>query len=238
MSAASANVQQRRSAARELSSPGIRLCQKQYDCAVAVNVWAFTAVAVPFVATPGASTAVVLRNSVSGGVRSGAVTAIGVNAASVGYGLLTAFGVSAAIQHWPAAWLVLRIGGATFLVWLGIRSLVRAFTYREGAVVQVAAAGPVSVARNLREGFVTNTLNPSIATFYLVGIPRFIPASAPFARSALLLAAVHVALALSWHLTWAAAGGTLAATLGRTRPRRLLEGATGIALLYLAFKLA
>jgi len=49
---------------------------------------------------------------------------------------------------------------------------------------------------------------------------------------------LHVSLALTWHLTWAATGGTLAETLGRTKPRRILEGISGAALLGLALKLA
>ena len=92
--------------------------------------------------------------------------------------------------------------------------------------------------RSLREGFVTNALNPSLATFYLLIMPQFIPRGAPPIASALTLTAFHVSLALTWHLTWAAAGGTLSETLGRTRPRRILEGISGAALLGLALKLA
>jgi len=202
-----------------------------------VNLWAFAAVTVPLVATPGATTAVVLRNSLSGGVRSGIATAIGGNTATIGYGVLTAFGVSAALRQWPAAWLALRFAGTGYLAWLGIRSLIRAVTYRETPRTAAQAATSAPLARHAREGFITNALNPSIATFYLLVIPQFIPADAPFAASALLLTAIHVTLAITYHLTWAAAGGTLADVLGRTRPRRILEGVTGLALLGLAIKL-
>ena len=208
-----------------------------------VNVWAFAAVAVPLVATPGASTAVVLRNSIAGGVRSGAATAVGVNSGSIAYGLLTAFGLSAALQRWPSVWVALRIAGVGYLAWLGLRSLARAFARNVGDTAgwpgagAATAAGDPPIARHLREGFLTNALNPSIATFYLLVVPQFIPRGAPFAESALLLTAVHVTLALSWHLTWAAAGGALAGALGRSRPRRILEAITGVALLFLAFRL-
>ena len=206
-----------------------------------VNVWAFAAVAVPLVATPGASTAVVLRNSIAGGVRSGVATAVGLNAGTVGYGLLTAFGVSAALQHWPDVWMALRAGGIGYLAWLGARSLWRAVTreyadaggWRDAAVPDVRRP----LARNAGEGFLTNVLNPSIATFYLLVLPQFIPRGAPFAASALILTGVHVSIAIGWHLTWAAAGGTLAGALGRSRPRRILEGITGLALLALSVKL-
>jgi threonine/homoserine/homoserine lactone efflux protein len=214
------------------------------DCRVPGYVWGFAAVAVPFVAAPGASTAVVLRNSVAGGVRSGIATAVGVNAGSVVYGLLTAFGISVALRRWPDVWIVLRCAGVGYLAWLGARSLSRAIAAvpRPSGQVPSSAAGSSPPAdrgytREAREGFITNALNPSIATFYLLILPQFIPVEAPFARTALLLTAVHVTLALTWHLTWAAAGGTLAAFLGRSRPRRILEALTGVALLALALRL-
>lgn len=205
---------------------------------VPLNVWAFTAITVPLVATPGASTAVVLRNSIAGGTRSGIATAVGANSGSICYGVLTAFGMSAALQRWPLVWIALRIGGTAFLAWLGLRSLYRAGTYKQldPALQAVLLAPPL--ARSLREGFMTNILNPSLATFYLLIVPQFIPRGAPFARSALVLTAIHVSLAVTWHLTWAAAGGTLSPTLSQTRPRRILEALSGIALLALALKLA
>ena len=205
---------------------------------VALNVWAFAAITVPLVATPGVSTAVVLRNSLAGGTRSGIATAIGANLGSVCYGMLTAFGLSAALQRWPMVWIALRIGGTAYLAWLGLRSLHRARTYRQIDQSAGVDAPRPPLARSLREGFVTNVLNPSLATFYLLIIPEFIPRGAPFARSALTLTAIHVALAVTWHLTWAAAGGALSDTLARTRPRRVLEAISGLALLALALKLA
>jgi len=205
---------------------------------VPVNVWAFAAVTVPLVATPGASTAVVLRNSIAGGVRAGVATALGANAGSICYGLLTAFGVSAALQHFPAVWLVLRVGGTGYLAWLGLRSLARAWTYRAPERKADVSIERTPLARSASEGFVTNALNPSLATFYLLVIPEFVPRDSPFVSSALLLTAIHVSLAITWHLSWAAAGGTLSETLARTRPRRILEAISGVALLALALKLA
>jgi threonine/homoserine/homoserine lactone efflux protein len=205
---------------------------------VPLNVLAFTAVTAPLVATPGASTAVVLRNSLAGGVRAGIATAVGTNSGSICYGVLTAFGMSAALERWPTVWLALRIGGVVYLAWLGILSLHRAMTYTQPDPSMNGQLEPPPLARSVREGFLTNALNPSLATFYLVIVPQFIPRSAPFAKSALILMAIHVSLAATWHLTWAVAGGTLAATLSRTRPRRALEAISGTALLALALKVA
>jgi threonine/homoserine/homoserine lactone efflux protein len=203
-----------------------------------LNLWGFAAITVPLVATPGASTAVVLRNSLAGGVRSGVATAVGANTGSICYGLLTAFGVAVALQRWPMVWVVLRWAGTAYLAWLGIRSLRLAWTYRGTEARGPDETGRPSWGRSLREGFLTNVLNPSLATFYLLILPQFIPRDAPPVASALTLTAFHVSLALTWHLTWAAAGGTLSATLNRTRPRRILEAISGLALGGLALKLA
>jgi threonine/homoserine/homoserine lactone efflux protein len=199
-------------------------------------IWGFVAVTLPLVLSPGVSTAVVLRNSVAGGVRAGVETAAGVNAGSVCYGLLSAAGVSLALQRWPSAWVALRLGGTAYIAWLGLQSLRRAFA----ADPRAGRAERPGVDRgrlaHLSEGFVTNALNPAIATFYLVIVPQFVPRGAPVVRSILILTTIHVALALSWHLAWATAGGTLAHVLSRRRPRQALDVAAGVALILLAAK--
>jgi threonine/homoserine/homoserine lactone efflux protein len=199
-------------------------------------IWSFLAITIPLVLTPGASTAVVLRNSISGGIRAGVETAAGVNSGSVVYGLLSAFGLAIALRRWPSAWTVLRVSGAGYLAWLGLRSLHAAFRPRSRPIA-VDAARPVRAPiANVYEGFLTNLLNPAIATFYLVVVPQFVPRGAPVVRSMMILTAVHVTAALSWHLVWAAAGGTLARTLAMGPGRRVLDGVTAMALLYLAVR--
>jgi threonine/homoserine/homoserine lactone efflux protein len=203
-----------------------------------VPLWGYLAVTVPLVLTPGASTAVVLRNSVEGGTRAGVVTAVGINTGSVCWGLLTAFGFAVAVQHYPAAWSVLRAGGVAYLAWLGVESLRKAAALHAGMPVVEQVRASQGAWHNLSEGFVTNLLNPALATFYLVLLPQFIPRGAPVVRTALTLTAVHVTLAISWHLTWALAGGTLARAFAGGRPRQVLEIVAGATLIALAIKIA
>ena len=201
-----------------------------------LSLWPFIAVALPLVLVPGASTAVVLRNSIGGGVRAGLLTALGCNAASVCYGLLTAFGFAAVLQEWPSVWLVLRIAGVAFLGWLGLTSLWRAA--RPASTGAIAGGGPARNGRGAAvSGFFTNFLNPSLTAFYLVILPQFIPRGAPFARGAMTLTAVHVSMAFAWHSTWAVGGAALARTLSSGWPRRTLDLIAGIALLALAASL-
>jgi threonine/homoserine/homoserine lactone efflux protein len=202
-----------------------------------IPVWGFVAVTLPLVLTPGASTAVVLRNSLAGGPRAGIATAIGANSGSICYGLLSAFGLALALQRWPFAWVALRAGGIAYMAWLGVQSLRRAFSAHRSHATSIQTVAGRSVRKSFVEGFATNALNPAIATFYLVLLPQFIPRGAPIVASALLLTAIHVTLAASWHVTWAAAGGGLSRTLSAPRARQTLEAVTGIALLGLAIRM-
>ena len=203
-----------------------------------LSVWPFIAVALPLVLVPGASTAIVLRNSINGGVRAGLLTAIGCNSASICYGALTAFGFAAVLQEWPSVWLVLRIAGVAFLAWLGATSLWRAVRPVSTAPAAVNESNrPASDRGAATSGFLTNFLNPSLTAFYLVVLPQFIPRGAPFARGAMTLTAVHVSMAFAWHTTWAVAGATLARTLASGWPRRTLDLVAGIALIALAISI-
>ena len=201
-------------------------------------IWGFLAVTVPLVATPGASTAVVLRNSIAGGTRAGIFTAVGCNTGNLAYGVLAAVGFAVALQRWPSAWLVLRVLGVLYLGFLGLRSLARAFRQSGAATTPQRADGERGAWHSMTSGFLTNFLNPSLAAFYFIVVPQFIPRGAPFARSALVLTGIHVALAFTWHSAWAVAGSTLARVLSRGRPRQVLEIMTGIALIALALKVA
>jgi threonine/homoserine/homoserine lactone efflux protein len=205
-----------------------------------IPLWPFLAVTVPLVVTPGASTAVVLRNSLSGGTRAGLAAAVGANTGSLCFGVLSALGFAIALERWPTVWFGLRLAGVMYLLWLGLQSLRLAFSSApdEAGVRDVSVATtPPSRLRSLREGFVTNTTNPALATFYFVILPQFIPPGAPIVSTVLMLTTVHIMLAITWHAVWAAAGGKLAATLASGWPRQLLNASAGTALLALGINL-
>lgn len=204
---------------------------------MSLPVWSFVAVTAPLVFTPGVTTALVLRNSIAAGHRAGVLTAIGANSASISYGLLTAFGFAAALQAWPSVWTVLKWAGVAYLVFLGLRAIVAAVRVPHRTVAGERPAD-TDAWHSLRSGYLANFLNPSLTAFYLIVIPQFIPRDEPFARSAMVLTAIHVSLAFSWHTAWALAGSSMARVLSHSHGRRGIDLATGLVLLALAAKVA
>jgi threonine/homoserine/homoserine lactone efflux protein len=195
---------------------------------------AFTAV---LVATPGATTAVVVRNTLAGGRRAGLAAALGAALANSTHAAAAGLGLAVLVTRWPDGLAAIRLVGALYLAWLGARSLARAVGYGRSDLMvsgdSDVASRAVDHRPSFREGLAVNLLNPAIITFYLVAVPTFMPAGA--ARGYyLLLAGSHVLMAFGVHAVWVTGFDRLRETFAPPIARRWLEGVTGAALVALA----
>lgn len=114
--------------------------------------------------TPGLDTALVLRNTSRAGFSDGAVTSFGICLGLFVHATLSALGVSFILTN-QRSYFTSQSGWAAYLIWLGIGSL-RAATTPQGIRVDVGTKQDLSVLRSLREGFLSNVLNPKTAVFY------------------------------------------------------------------------
>jgi threonine/homoserine/homoserine lactone efflux protein len=168
-------------------------------------------------ATPGVDMAFTLLATLRGGVRGGLAATAGVCAGCVVHVLAAAFGLAALLAASAQAFTLIKWAGAAYLLWLAA-GMVRAGLAPPPARDAGAAPPPVPPdgARLLRQGFVTNVLNPKVALFFLALLPQFIDADAPSKTAAFLFlggwATVQGALFL-------AAFVLLVAPLARARPR-------------------
>src|SRR5262245_49342844 len=122
------------------------------------SVVAFAAVAALLTITPGVDTMLVLRTAAVRGRRAALLAGLGVCVGCLGGAAASALGITALLAASRLAFDVLRIAGAVYLVWLG----VRAFRQQEpGESVAGARAG------TFRVGLTTNLLNPKVGVFYL-----------------------------------------------------------------------
>ena len=187
--------------------------------------------------TPGSTTAVVVRNTLTGGRRAGFAAAAGAALGNTSQAAAAGFGLAVLIARFPTAMVVLRVLGGSYLAWLGGSSIWRVARRRE-SVVHVLAPNSASVSveerrASFRQGLTVNLLNPAISTFYLVVVPSFLPAGAPRWYYA-LLALMHIVIAFGCHGAWALAFDRLREFFQVPAARRALEVATGVALLGLA----
>jgi threonine/homoserine/homoserine lactone efflux protein len=199
---------------------------------------AYLAVTGLFVVTPGATTAVVVRNTLAGGHRAGLSAALGAAAANAFHAALAGLGLWSFVGRWPALLQGLRFASAAYLAWLGVRSLRRAWPNRKRTDA-VAPGGSAPPSRLPQSGFVEgvtiNLLNPAILSFYLAVVPTFMPMAPPPGYYT-LLAASHVAMALACHSAWVYAFQALRRIVERSPVQRTLELLTAAAMWWLAWR--
>jgi threonine/homoserine/homoserine lactone efflux protein len=186
--------------------------------------------------TPGATTAVVVRNTLAGGRSAGFAAAAGAALGNTSQATAAGLGIAVVLARFPAALVAVRILGAAYLAWLGATSIWRVARRHESTLSVLAAGSVVSHDErraSFRQGLTVNLLNPAITTFYLVVVPSFLPTGAPpWYYTA--LAAMHIAIAFTCHGVWAVAFDRLRELFRVPTARRVLEAATGAALLGLA----
>ena len=200
-------------------------------------VLAFAVVAAALTITPGLDTALVLRASLTRSRAEAVATAAGIVAGLFVWGAAAAVGVSALLTASQAAYDALRYAGAAYLVWFGLRLLVRAV--RGGGADDGQAAVPATSAwRAGRTGLATNLLNPKVGVFYVALLPQFLPVDTGPLAAGLLLAGVHALLSVVWFALLIVLAGALGRRLRRPATVRAIDGVTGTTLIGFGVRLA
>jgi threonine/homoserine/homoserine lactone efflux protein len=191
------------------------------------------------VVTPGSTTAVVVRNTLEGGRRAGYLTALGAALANSIIAIACGLGLSVLLAYWPGSVDAIRIGGAVFLAWLGVSSILRAWRRPDGGIRLSIDPADVRARPHhgayVGDGLAINLLSPIIISFYLSVVPSFIPAGASRLYYS-MLAASHVLMAFLCHSMWATALDAMRRWFVAPWTRRALQAATGLALIGLALR--
>lgn len=182
----------------------------------------FVATAIVFCVVPGPNVLYIVPRTLAEGRRAGVASVLGVNTASlVHIGLvhigLAALGLSALLASSTVAYDVVRYAGAAYLVFLGVRALLRS-----QAGGDVAAAAPTTSAASAgaayRQGFLVNLLSPKTGLFFLALLPQFVDStrgSTGLQALVLVLGLVLLAIGLANDSLYAVGAGALARRLHR-----------------------
>jgi threonine/homoserine/homoserine lactone efflux protein len=189
---------------------------------------AFTGVAAGMVAMPGADFAVVVRNALVSR-RAGVACAVGVAGGLLIHTALAVAGVAAVLAAVPTLFRALQLMGGAYVLYLGYRAL-RSAARPPRSVGAQDGQGPTAPGGSLRQGFLTNALNPKAPITFLSVLPQFVPTGSPAMPRTLLLASIVVALALVWFPAVALLVDRLGRWLREPRTARAVEGCTGAAL--------
>ncbi|HEY2636238.1 MAG TPA: LysE family translocator, partial [Solirubrobacteraceae bacterium] len=162
--------------------------------------------------------------SIAQGRRAGIVSMLGVETGGLVHVAAAAIGLSALVASSATAFTVVKLAGAAYLIYLGVRRLVT----RDDALPEVAVTGR-SGRRLFAQGVVVNVLNPKTAVFFLAFLPQFVdPAKGPVTLQFLVLGLTFVAIAVVSDGAYALVAGTAGDWLrGSERVRRWLSRFSG-----------
>lgn len=152
------------------------------------------------------------------------------------WAVAAALGIAALLQASAPAFTALKIAGAAYLVWLGIRALRDA--WRGAAAASAEPAASRGKTSPFRQGLLTNLLNPKIALVFTTLIPQFVDAGEPAVAQTLLLAAIFIAMGLVWLMSYALLVAKIGELLSRSGVRRVLNALSGTVLTALGVRLA
>lgn len=195
----------------------------------------FFAVAAVVVLVPGPDFAVVTKNTLAGGRARGLATSCGVSLSNAVQGAAAVAGLGAVIVKSQPVFQTIRWAGVAYLLYLAVQSLRSAI---RGEYAHLSGdARSNDRMRGLRQGFLSNVTNPKVLVFYLAVLPQFLGSSAQiWAMSALAL--THAMLSLAYLAVLVIGMDQAKVLLARRPVRRILDAATGVALLAFGGKLA
>lgn len=198
------------------------------------SILAFIGIAALLTILPGADMALVAKVTLLDGRRAAFFTSLGICAGLPVHATASALGLSLILATSAEAFTVVKFAGATYLGYLGIRTIRDSFQ---------AAADPTVAVGRVRsghaafiQGWLSNVLNPKVALFYLTFLPQFISPGDNVLAKSLLLAAIHAVLGLLWLPLYAYAIDRIGAAVRGAR--RWLERISGVALIGLGVRLA
>ena len=201
------------------------------------DLLAFAGMAVVLVAVPGPSVVFTISRALSYERGTALLNLAGNALGLVVQVVAVAFGLGAAIERSEGVFTGLKLAGAAYLVWLGVRAIRHRRSLAETIATQV---GPLRPLRAVRDGVVVGATNPKTIAVFLVVMPQFVaPGSGHLASQLLVLALVFPLIALVLDSCWALAAGMARQWLSSS-PRRLaaVGGAGGLARIGLGVSLA
>lgn len=202
------------------------------------DYWLFVLTGVLLNLTPGQDTMFILGRSLTGGLRAGVASALGIGVGSIFHTLAALAGLAAILAATPTAFLLVKIAGALYLVYLGAKLLLG--KAQQDADLQLTQAEEGNARSAFRQGVVTNVLNPKVALFFLALLPQFIdPDSTAKTLAFLLLGVTFVTTGTIWCLVLAVGAARLRLFLrGNPRVRTAIDRVTGGLFIALGIRLA
>ncbi|AYV45417.1 LysE family translocator [Caulobacter flavus] len=192
---------------------------------------AFLAAMFVMAITPGPANLFAIATGMEKGKGAALLGVVGMNTASLVWFVFAALGLGALIAAFPAAFHVLALAGAAYLVWLGVKS-IRGALKPANAEGQALAGVKMSSTRSaFRDGFAVQIANPKILLFFGAVLPPFIDVQRPLVPQLVMFAAATIGMDLISMSAYGLGGAALASRMNEPGFRKGFGIVVGILLI-------
>jgi len=208
------------------------------DALVGVSPGAFLIASIVLIITPGQDLTLTARNTLAHGRVAGLATACGLLVGVSVHAVAAVLGLSALLLASQTAFTVVKVAGALYLAYLGVRMILGSFGRAEEEEGVLSGREVPGMRSHFTQGVVSATLNPKLAVFFLTFLVQFVDPDNHPSASLLAHGLVFILLAAAWLWIWVSMLDRLGGTLRRPAARRWMERLGGAALVGLAARLA
>lgn len=178
-----------------------------------------------------------IRNASRGGAKDGIAASLGICIGLFVHATLSAVGISAILAQSAQLFSMVKMIGAVYLIWLGLSTLKDIYKGKSDAISWLGIQNQSSIKRSVREGFLSNVLNPKTAVFYLAFLPQFINPEGSAIAQTMTMASIHFVIAMIWQSGLAVSLSCAKNMIGNMNFMRRMEATTGVVLVGLGIKL-
>ncbi len=167
---------------------------------MSLETWlAFVAASTVLVVIPGPTVLLVVSYALGQGFRASLPTAFGVSLADITAMTLSMLGIGALLAASATLFTVLKLAGALYLIWLGVK------LWRSGGTLNARpVTGRVGALKMMGHAWLVTVLNPKGITFFVAFLPQFLDRNGDFWTQMLIFEATFVVLAFANTVTYAA----------------------------------
>jgi len=203
-----------------------------------VTIFSFLLLAGLLVVSPGPNGALIAKTVPTSGRAAGFAAVAAFVPGFFLHGALSIFGISIILIQSPWAFWAVKLLGAAYLCWIGVKALHSAL--KSG--ITLSEIKPAKRSRNLKvafvEGFLTNFLNPKVSMFYLAAFPQFIQPGENTVILGFMLVALHATINLIWFSCVVVLLDRMTSFARSGSVQRWIKGVTGFVFIGFGIKLA
>ncbi len=197
---------------------------------------AFAAVSLLLAVTPGPDMAVVTKNALAHGRRGVVLTTSGIALALVIWVTATAVGLSALLRASSEVLFALKLTGACYLAYLGIRTLLESRSRPADLLAGIPPAAPAHAV--FRQGFLSAISNPKLGVFFVTFLPQFVLPGQSVLPRLLVLGVTFAVIGWIWMNVYGLFVTRLRSVITEPRVRQWMQRVTGVVLLGFGARLA